>query len=255
MCSSDLVTEKFCNEDKSVFYPDFRDESRPMFSANWGILFNAPSFMQVAERAFGEKKFPHLLIRLGQYLTDPFREQVMFTSPEAYEQDYEAHTAASREALLRSEVFIVTMGLNECWQFVADGSFLHRNPLHNDLYAAIKHRTLTVDENVQYLQRFIDIVRAHNSKFKVIVSLSPIPFLATGRAHEHHVITANAHSKAVQRVAAEKLCEQNKDVYYLPSYEVVTHCVRDAWENDQRHVKRSTVDRVMELFDKMFVVA
>ena len=249
-----IVTEAFSNADKSVFYPDFRDTTRPVFSANWGILFNSPSFMQVAERAFGEKEFPRLLVRLNdRYYTDPFREQVMFSSPAAYIEDYEKHTAASRDALLKSEVFIVTMGLNECWEYLPDGSFLHRNPLCNELFTAVRHRTLTVEENVRYLQRFYDIVRAHNPKFKLIVSVSPIPFVATGRAEHYHVVTANTHSKAVQRVAAEILAEANKDVHYLPSYEMVTTCIRDAWDDDQRHVKRSTVDRVMELFARMFV--
>jgi hypothetical protein len=55
-------------------------------------------------------------------------------------------------------------------------------------------------------------------------------------------------------VAAEQLVEANENIHYLPSYEMVTTCLKDAWEDDQRHVKRSAVDRIMALFDRMYVV-
>jgi hypothetical protein len=249
-----VVTEFCANPEKTVVYPDHREgDNSAMFCANWGILFNSPSFMQIAERAFGEKNFPRLLLRRRDYYIDPFREGVNFQSPEAYEENYEKHTAASREALLKAEVFVVTMGLNECWQYLPDGSFIHRNPNNPEFYAMVRHRTLTVEENVRYIQRFYDIVRAHNLKFKLIVTVSPIPFLATGLAHEKHVVVANSHSKATLRLAAEQLVQTNEDVHYLPSYEMITSCIRDAWEEDQRHVKQAAVDRVMQLFDAMFM--
>ena len=76
----------------------------------------------------------------------------------------------------------------------------------------------------------------------------------TGRADTHHVVNANAHSKAVLRVAAENFCAANDGVYYFPSYEMVMHCLEDPWEADQRHVKRSAVTEVMKLFEAMFVI-
>ena len=159
-----------------------------------------------------------------------------------------------REGFLKSEVFIITLGLNECWEYMPDGSVISRNPSSSKaLNALLRHKVLTVEENVANVQRFIDVIRAHNPNFKLIVSVSPIPFLATGLARTTHVVTANGHSKAVLRVAAEELVKRNKDVHYLPSFELVTSCIKDAWEDDQRHVKRSSVDRVMTLFDAMFV--
>lgn len=228
------------------------------FSANWGILFNTPTIAQLAEKAFGARELPRLLVHAendqGQLLyADPYRENVWFTSPEAYEADYELHREAVRRALLAAEVFIVTPGLNECWQFIGDGSVISRNPRSPELSALLRHRVLTVEENVAYLQRFIDVVRAHNPSFKVIVSVSPVPFMATGLGETRHVITANGHSKAVLRVAAEEIVTRNSDVYYLPSYELVTMGIKDPWDPDERHVKRSAVQRVMSLFEATFV--
>ena len=75
-----------------------------------------------------------------------------------------------------------------------------------------------------YLQRFLDVIRAHNPDLQLIVSVSPIPFLATGRADKYHVVAANCLSKAVLRVAAEEIVKRNEGVYYFPSYELVTTC-------------------------------
>ena len=107
--------------------------------------------------------------------------------------------------------------------------------------------------NIHNIQTFFDIIKRHNPKFKLIISLSPIPFLATGRADEHHIISANTHSKAVLRVAADTLVARNEDMYYLPSYELVTECIEDAWDSDDRHVKPATVNKVVDMFSQIFI--
>lgn len=256
-----IVTEKGHRPDEGVLIDAF-DPANPYekFSANYGILFNTPSFRQLAEKAFGKRKLPRICNkvphpqRAGEFLyCDPFRENVFFGSPEDYERDYEKHIEATRLALLKSKVFILTLGLNECWEFMKDGSVVSRNPHSDIFYRLLRHKTMTVDENISNVQAFVDIVREFNPDFQVILSVSPIPFLATGRAADQHVITANAHSKAVLRVAAEEIVRKNKGVYYLPSYEMVTNCIQNPWESDQRHVTRAAVHRVMDLFKTTFV--
>ncbi|NQZ06895.1 MAG: GSCFA domain-containing protein [Algicola sp.] len=224
------------------------------FCANYGILFNTPSFKQLAERAFGVRPTKQILFQQpDRDWVDPYRENVTFTSQEAYYTDYDRHIEATRTALEQVEVFIVTLGLNECWSF-RDGTVMSRNP-RNNMFPFVKHQTLTVQQNVDNIQAFFDIVKKHNPKFKLIISVSPIPFLATGRAEDTHVISANCHSKSVLRVAAEQLVQSNQDMYYLPSYELVMECIEDAWEVDTRHVKRSTVEQVVAMFKQIFIQA
>ncbi|MFT5162858.1 MAG: hypothetical protein ACI9FJ_001438 [Alteromonadaceae bacterium] len=222
------------------------------FCANYGILFNTPSFRQMAERAFAIKPTRQILFQQadGGWL-DPYRENVLFYSHQAYLDDYDRHIAACRKSLEEVEVFIITLGLNECWEF-RDGTVMSRNPRSN-MYPLVKHKTLTVEENVDNIQIFYDIVRQHNPNFKLIISVSPIPFLATGKAKEQHIIAANTHSKAVLRVAAEALTHNNEHMYYLPSYELVTECIEDAWGADDRHVKPTTVEQVVEMFKQIFI--
>lgn len=259
-----VVTETEAEDAASGVYVDGYDPKNPYarFSANYGILFNTPSFRQLAEKAFDVRRPRRILVpshlQVGKaekipIFVDPFRENVYFRTREAYEANYEKHMNAIREAFLRSEFFVVTLGLNECWEFVPDGSVLSRNPRELDLYPLIRRRVLSVEENVANIQALIDIVRAHNSNFKLIISVSPIPFLATTRGNEQHVVVANAHSKAVLRVAAEELVKANREAFYFPSYELVTVCTQNPWSPDGRHVTDETVERVMQLFDAQFV--
>jgi len=249
--------EKAIDRETGVRYNGALSENDPpQFSANWGILFNSPSFRQIAEKAFGKRKFPRILVDTGaqppQFM-DPYRENVDFPSVSAYERDYARHVAACRAAFTECEVFVITLGLNECWEFVYDGSVMSRNPQGADIAGLIRHRRLTVSENVAEIQRFIDLIREHNPKLKLIISVSPVPFLATAMAEQEHVVAANGHSKAVLRVAAHELSQRNEGIYYFPSYELVTMCCRDPWDIDQRHVSRTAVARVMQLFDAMFL--
>jgi len=252
-----VVKEKTCDPKTGTFIPgEDMDNPSIQYSCNWGILFNTPSFRQVAEKSFGVRDLPRVVLQVSEdpiIYTDPFRESVMFPSIESFEADYDNHIEASRSALSECEVFVITLGLNECWEFIPDGSVLSRNPRSRDIFGLLRHRTLTVQDNIDNIQAFIDIVRVHNPGLKLIISVSPVPFLATGRADKYHVVTANGHSKAVLRVAAQELAESNEGVYYFPSYEMVTTCIEKPWGPDQRHVSAEGVAGVMKLFDAMFV--
>jgi hypothetical protein len=235
------------------------DPAQPavQYSCRWGILFNTPSFTQIVENAFGVRPLPEILVKLEEggretYI-DPFREAVTFPSPEAYRIERERHLANTRAVFEEAEVFVVTLGLNEAWRYIPEDVYISRNPRNSALAGLLEHRRLTVQENIDYLQRFIDVVRSHNPNLKLIVTVSPVPFLATGQADEYHVVTANTHSKAVLRVAAQEIVERNTDVYYFPSYEVVTVCSPEIWTEDQRHIHRDAIGRVMGTFDRMFL--
>ncbi|MEY8199193.1 MAG: GSCFA domain-containing protein [Colwellia sp.] len=225
---------------------------KAMYSANFGILFNTPSLRQISEKAFGEREFTKYLVDAEHgLLMDPYRENVYFSSKENFLRDYPKHINAIKQVLLQSEVFIFTAGLNECWQLF-DGTVISRNP-RGGFYHLIEHKVLTVQENVDNIMSFFNMVKRHNPKFKLVLTLSPVPLLATGRGDTHHIIEANTHSKAVLKVALEEVVKLHKDIYYLPSYELVTECTQNPWDPDHRHVTRDTVSRVVSMFKDIFV--
>lgn len=249
-----VVTEPNVGLDGS--YRFMTPSERPVSCAAWGTIFNTPSFKQLVEKAFEERHLPKILWNSrpngADRYYDPFRENIEFASPEAFEENYEKHKTATREAFEKLDVFVITLGLNEVWYFKADGSAFSRSPWRI-APSLVERRILTVEENVADLQRMLDILRVHNPKIKMIVTLSPVGLHATFRADTQHVITANSHSKAVLRVAAEEFVRRNKDVFYFPSYEVVNFCTQNPYLPDQRNVARGTVANVMRLFKEMYV--
>jgi hypothetical protein len=249
-----LVTEG--NGSREESYEVLGMEGRPNASAAWGIIFNTPSFRQLVEKAFGQRELPHIVWsqpHKGENLFfDPFRENVAFRSLADYEANYPQHIAAARRAFEEMDVFIITLGLNEVWSFAADGSVFSRSPW-KAAPSLIRARILTVEENVNDLLQMAEILRRFNPEVKIICTVSPVPLHATFRADEHHIVAANTHSKAVLRVAAEEFVRRCPEIYYFPSYEIVTVSTESPWAPDQRHVSREAVAKVMSTFAEMYV--
>lgn len=249
-----VVSERADNPADGVIVDGYNPgDKHAKFSANYGILFNTPSLYQLAEKAFGLREFEPYLIKLDNGLyTDPYRENVFFRNKESFVKDYKKHYEAVYNSLMNAEAFIFTAGLNECWQ-LTDGTVISRNPKAG-FHHMMQHRVLSVQENVDYITKFYTEVKRRNPNFKMILTLSPIPLLATARAQTHHILEANTHSKAVLRVAIDEVVSKHEDIYYLPSYEYVMECAVDPWEEDHRHVTPETVNNVVNMFKEMFFI-
>lgn len=252
-----LVKEQNVADDETYWFKDYKLRPYATSSAAWGIHFNCPSFLQLVEKAFGLRRPAKILWTNwsdGKVVyCDPFREEVEFPSIEAFDNNYEKHIQKVREVFTEAEVLVLTLGLNEVWYFKPDGSAFSRSPWRT-APSLVEHKILTVEENVNDLQRMLDILREHNPNIKLVVTLSPVPLHATFLADEKHIIEANTHSKSVLRVAAEEFVRRNEGVYYFPSFELVTICVEKPWQADQRHVSDAAVDQVMRMFKEIFCI-
>ena len=237
--------------------PDFdvtklRETSFRMAPARVGTLFNTPSIRQVVERAFGvwqpEERF---LVLNGRYI-DPFRAApAEYHDVDGYLQDHRRHTEALGRAFRTCEVMILTLGLTEAWYFADSNEYTSLNPWKIDP-CLLRKKNLTVAENLADLERLFAVYKQHQPAIKFIVSVSPVPLNKTFERRMHPV-EANALSKATLRVAAQTFADHHPDdVFYFPSFESVTYCTRQAWEDDQRHVSHQAVEKVMKLFGTIF---
>ncbi len=236
-------------------------EPNNLTCAAWGALYNVPSMRQLVEKAFGLAHTPRLVAvkqhmksdyTAGFNIVDPFRQNVKFGSLEEYEHNYQRHLDAAREALLKCEVFILTLGMNEIWYLKSDGSILTRM-LWDLSPALVDRRVLTVQENLEELNRMLEVWRHHNPAIKLIVTVSPVPLHATFQGDDTHVIAATCHAKSTLRVAAEEFVRHNRDVFYFPAYETVMYCTEKPFLADNRHVTPEAVAKVAKLFKRMFV--
>lgn len=157
-----------------------------------------------------------------------------------------------KKTFLKTDVFILTLGLSEVW-FNKTTDDVYWRGIPKELFDKDIHgfRLTTVDENINNLQKIIDITKKYQPRAQFIITVSPVPLAATFRSIG--CIGANEVSKSILRVAADVITTNNNNCYYYPSYEIIRNIIDDPYkENDLRHIKPQVVDQVMRLFEKYY---
>ena len=225
------------------------------FTARYGNLYTARQLLQLFERAYGafspvDSYWP---LPGGRYC-DPFRPRIEpegFASAEALEEDRARHLAAVRQMFEMLDVFVFTLGLTECWASKVDGAVFPLAPgVAGGEFDPAKYEFVNfgVNEVVSDLQSFIGRLRGVKAGAKVLLTVSPVPLVATYEAQ--HVLVATTYSKSVLRVAAETVCRSIEGVSYFPSYEIITGNYNRGryFGPDLRSVTDEGVDHVMAVF-------
>ncbi len=222
--------------------------------AQCGNIYNAVSMRQMIERAFGEWEPEQFLISKSPKFMDPFRSTKTFDSVESYQKSWKEHNAALARAMRKCEVFILTLGMTEAWEFADSGLVTSASPTHGDP-TLLRHKNLTVEDNFRELERIYKLFQKYNPGIKIITTVSPVPLNSTFN-RDQHVVVANGISKSILRVALEQFSQAHpQDVFYFPSFEIVTTGTRNPWEIDMRHVSNEAVERVMKQFQRQFMVS
>lgn len=233
-----------------------------VYSARYGNIYTARQLLQLTERTLGGPA-PVEDVWEGEdgTLIDPYRPQIQpdgFATRAEFDAAREQLYVAFRKILRETDVFVFTFGLTEAWVSKADGAVFPVCPgAAGGVFHATKYafKNFTVDEIVADFSTFMKIIKRENPRVKVLMTVSPVPLIATARSDES-VIAATAYSKSVLRVAAEQLRERHEDAHYFPSYEVITGpSARGAYFGpDLREVLPEGVDHVMSLFMRHYTV-
>ena len=225
------------------------------YSARYGNIYTARQLLQLIRRAYGRfQPAEDVWMGEGGACIDPFRPQIQpggFATPQEYRLDRAQHFAAVRRAFEQMDAFVFTLGLTESWESVGDGAVFPVCPgTAGGEFDPGRHlfRNQTVEEVTNDLIDAIRELRAVNPAVRVILTVSPVPLVAT--AEQAHVLVATALSKSVLRVAAGVVAAREPDVAYFPSYEIVTgpQARGRYFADDLRSVTEAGVDRVMTLF-------
>jgi hypothetical protein len=232
-----------------------------VFPARFGNIYSTRQLLQLFQRAYG------LFLpadtawrRRDGAFVDPFRPQVEpdgFPSLDALRQDQETHLDAVRRMFEGCDVFIFTLGLTESWEAARDGAVVPLAPgvagAPED--AAYRFVNRPVAEMVADLTSLIAKLRVLRPGLRVILTVSPVPLVAT--YEPRHVLVSTIYSKAALRVVAEEVTRAVPNVAYFPSFEIITgHHARYAhFEDDLRSVRPGGVDHVMALFARRFLAA
>lgn len=230
-----------------------------LFAARYGNVYTARQLLQLLHRAYGiftEAASPW--DAPGGGVLDPFRPQIQpggFADAEELAADRHQHFAAIREAIENMDVFVFTLGLTECWIDAKDGAVFPVAPgVAGGRYdpERVKFSNFDEQETAEDLLAAFQFIRDRNPDCRFIVTVSPVPLNAT--FEPRHVYVSTAWSKAVLRIAAEKVCAALPDCVYFPSFEIITSPQTRGryFGPDCREVRPAGVNHVMRLFFRHF---
>lgn len=221
------------------------------YTAAYGNIYTARQLLQTLRRARGVFKPKESVWEEGDKFIDPFRPGLRYHSRSMLEFELltRQHLNCIVDGLRRATVFIFTLGLTEAWVSRADGAVFPACPgTIAGTFDEAQHKwiNLSVEQTRSDLNAFIREVRAINKGLRIIMTVSPVPLVAT--ASKRHVLEATTYSKSALRVAAAEVAEQNTDVIYFPAYEIITgpQAPADFFEPDRRRVSQSGVLAVMD---------
>jgi len=151
----------------------------------------------------------------------------------------------------QTDLFILTFGLSEVWYDEVTGNVFWRT-IPKDVYDPERHRfrVSSVAENRDNILAIHRLIRTHRPDARMLVTLSPIPLIATFR--DAGCLGANSVSKATLRVAIDEAMREvgrEGHLYYWPSYEIVSDVFHLPYKPDRRHVRQEVLDYIMRLFE------
>ncbi len=230
-----------------------------LYTARYGNLYTSRQLVQLFDRAYGhfvpETEYWH--DKDGQVI-DPFRPQIQpggFQTIEELRADRRHHFACVREAFETLDVFVFTLGLTECWTARGDGAAYPLCPgVAGGTFDPAQHVfvNLRAGDVAADLEAFAQRLRGVNPKARILVTVSPVPLIATVTGQ--HVLVATTYSKSVLRVAAAEAEAAVPEITYFPSYEIITgNFNRGAYfAEDCRSVTEEGVSHVMRVFMRHF---
>lgn len=233
-----------------------------VFSARYGNVYTTRQAVQLFDRAYGavEPGLAQAPWRGADGWLDPFRPTVEpggFPSIEALEADREAHLQAVRRMFEETSVVVFTLGLTEGWRARTDGAVFPVVPgAAGGTFDPAEHEFVNFDagEVLDDLLGFIDRVHDVNGTVRFLLTVSPVPLIATYT--DKHVLTATTYSKSVLRVAAAEAERKREFVEYFPSYEIITGPAAGGryFAPDLRSTTDAGVAHVMRVFARHHVV-
>jgi GSCFA family len=233
---------------------DWLDYGYNMYSARFGNVYTARQLSQLLKRALGEFVPEERAWAKDAGFVDPFRPTIE-AEPMGSEDEVvalrENHLKAVARLFEQTDLFVFTLGLTETWLSKADGAAFPVCPgTHGGEFDPARYRfaNLPFPEVCADMEEFIARARGINPKMRFLLTVSPVPLVATATSQQ--VVVASSYSKSVLRAVAGHLEGKYDFVDYFPSFEIISsHVMRGAfYEPDMRSVLKPGVEHVMAHF-------
>ncbi|GAB4304688.1 MAG: GSCFA domain-containing protein [Desulfuromonadia bacterium] len=231
-----------------------------VYSARYGNIYTAGQLWQLFEEAMGSRpKSEQPWLRSDGRYVDPFRPLVEpdgFATPDDVMAARVEHLDYVRRVFCESDLFIFTLGLTESWVSVTSGDIFPLAPgvaagtYDPESYSFVNN---TVGDVVQHLGNFLRGIREVNPTVRVLLTVSPVPMIAT--YENRHVLVSTIYCKSVLRVAADMMLKEFDWVDYFPGYEISVgnFSLGAYYEDNLRAVRDIGVSHVMRCFMKHYL--
>jgi len=158
--------------------------------------------------------------------------------------------------LRRCKLFVLTLGMAECWFDEKAGRYLNNTPGPRVLAAYGEQLAVHLTRFEQHraaLESLHGLLQeVHGADFRIVITVSPVPLERSFLAQD--VVATNSYSKSMLRAVAQEFAALHDNVDYFPSYELVSYAdPRSAWAWDYRHVNAELVSHIMALFRQHYV--
>jgi hypothetical protein len=239
-CFAKHITNFLKNEGYNLGAEELSKESSYVMTCGEGMV-NTFAIRQQFEWAYEGKEFTQNLWHDSLGAVQEYLGTIKETTAKIFE---------------KTDIFIITLGLSEVWYDKESGNVFWR-AIPRSKFDPQRHgfKVTTVQENRDNLERIYDIIRRHRPTASIILTLSPVPLVATFR--KHSCITANSVSKAVLRAAVDEFTrsyEYDERLFYFPSYELVNHYFKDPYQEDNRHIRLDMVNKIMNIFSEFYLI-
>lgn len=149
--------------------------------------------------------------------------------------------SAAHAFLKEAEFLIITLGT--AFNYQLKNSKENVANCHKAPQEFFIKELLTINEIEASLLSHISALEVFNPGLKIIYTVSPVKHIKDG-------VVENNRSKARLLEAIHGVCEQKQQVFYFPSYELVTDVLRDYrfYKNDLVHPNETAVQYIFENF-------
>lgn len=136
----------------------------------------------------------------------------------------------------------LTLGTNHVYRLKETGEIVDN--CQKRPQSLFNEEELTVDACADYLQRAIDILRAHNPSVRIVLTVSPIRYRKYGYPESQL-------SKATLLLATRQVAGAS----YFPAYEIMNDELRDYrfYKEDMLHPSEQAVDYIWERLNEVYL--
>jgi hypothetical protein len=191
-----------------------------------GILFNPVSIATATQAYATNKKYSEADLFCYNELFTSWQHHGDFSHPKANVVLGKMNQAVTNAHQFLKETNWVIITLGSAWVYELANTQLGG---HIGLTAAnchkvpqqhFNHRLLQTSEVQNALQLIVDTIKNTNPNAQIIFTISPV-------RHHREGLVENNRSKALLICAVHQIIEQNKQLHYFPSYELVIDDLRD----------------------------